>query len=72
MATTDPARYSAMGDRAAELIRDYSSDAVVREQLRDVFAGIVFPPPAMVGEAETEPSPGAGLPRETAMMAQAT
>jgi len=46
VATENPARYRAMGARAAEIIRDYSSDAVVREQLRAAFAGIPFPEPA--------------------------
>jgi len=50
VAREDTARYRAMGDRAADIIRGYSSDAVVKEQLRAAFDGIAYPEPSPAPE----------------------
>lgn len=73
VALEDPARYRAMGDRAADIIRDYSCDAVVKEQLRVAFEGIIYPEPSPAPEsfAATEEPPRDETRGEPVMEAQA-
>jgi glycosyltransferase involved in cell wall biosynthesis len=57
VAKDDPARYDAMGRRAAEIIRDYSSDATIRAQLQTACEAVIE-----IAQRREAASPGAAVP----------